>query len=114
VFPSRIILTFKRIFVSCIDFAHHRVAMHSLFLLISSELALTFYFLGLKLGDQEAISRAFEEFDLDGSGLVDPEEFQQLVWRLGLPLPLRQVEEAMCGLDRNKDGGISVAEFSEV
>jgi len=55
--------------------------------------------------------RIFDEFDRDGSGSIDREEFQQLCFRLGEPMTSEQVGEAMSSIDKDRNGTIDYDEF---
>ena len=53
----------------------------------------------------------FAEIDVDGSGEIDHEEFEQFIRRLGVYLNEQQVQWLIAELDRDGGGDISSAEF---
>lgn len=55
---------------------------------------------------------AFKQFDLDGDGLISPEELQTTMSKLqGSPMSDEQVEHIMLEVDRDGDGMINYDEF---
>ena len=63
--------------------------------------------------EREAVLKAFQKFDTDGSGEMDSSEFASLAIELGTYPPLKpeELEEAMSQLDNSADGKISFDEF---
>ena len=61
-------------------------------------------------GDRDELLRVFERFDANGDGLIDEEEFGEMLTSLGWdsPAELRSLEFA--AIDSNADG---LAEFGE-
>ena len=55
----------------------------------------------------------FREFDLDGDGVVTPEEFMEVLGRQGITLTSSEVQGLIKDLDPNGDGVIQFGEFSK-
>ncbi|HET9955621.1 MAG TPA: EF-hand domain-containing protein [Polyangiaceae bacterium] len=53
----------------------------------------------------------FEEFDLNGDGLLDSEEFHDLLGSLGVSANPDLIEIAFGAIDLNSDGRIDFTEF---
>ena len=65
--------------------------------------------LGIGVGtDTKSI---FEEYDTDGSGAIDLDEFKQLIRELGMVLSEKEIRETMDRLDDDHSGEISYPEF---
>jgi len=60
----------------------------------------------------EIISKVFTSFDKDASGFIDSNELADVAKELGRPLDSAELEECLKDLDQNKDGKISLPEFS--
>lgn len=72
--------------------------------------------LGMEVVDIERYKRAYDDFDLDGSGLIDFEEFQALVYKLlkvphGQQLPEKRLMSLWNEADANGSGEIDFEEF---
>lgn len=61
---------------------------------------------------QDVIKKVFTSFDTDGSGFIDSLELQAVSKELGKPMDAAELEECLKDLDQNKDGKISLEEFS--
>jgi Ca2+-binding EF-hand superfamily protein len=57
------------------------------------------------------VGRTFDEFDLDGSGNIYPNEFQQLMEQMGASLTQEQLSNLVQNLDTDSSGGVSRDEF---
>ena len=57
------------------------------------------------------IRRAFEIFDQDGSGIMDPAELKEAFVNLGFTGQNKFVYQIMAELDEDQSGGIDFAEF---
>ena len=55
----------------------------------------------------------FAEVDVDGNGLLDPEELTKLVQKLGLTLTPAQVPQVMALIDTDGSGEVDFEEFFE-
>ena len=63
--------------------------------------------------EEDAVRRAFEKFDVDGSKAMDLDEFSNLALKLGTypPLSMEEREEALLQIDNSLDGELSFDEF---
>ena len=70
-------------------------------------------FVTLTLPREEVIEirRAFEIFDADGSGIMDPAELKDAFVQLGFSGQNKFVYQIMAELDEDQSGGIDFAEF---
>ena len=57
------------------------------------------------------IRQAFEIFDSDGSGIMDPAELKQAFIDLGFTGQTKVVYQILAELDEDRSGGIDFAEF---
>lgn len=57
------------------------------------------------------VGRTFDEFDLDGSGNITPDEFQQLMERMGASLSKVELRNLVQRLDTDGNGSVSKEEF---
>jgi Ca2+-binding EF-hand superfamily protein len=57
------------------------------------------------------VGQTFDEFDLDGSGNINPAEFQQLMERFGASLSKAELRKLVEKLDTDKTGCVSKEEF---
>lgn len=60
----------------------------------------------------ELITKVFKSFDKDNSGFIDLVELKDVSTELGHTLDTAELEECMKDLDLNKDGKISLEEFT--
>jgi len=60
---------------------------------------------------EESARSAFDEFDAAGDGEIDRQELKELCARLGKPLSVDQLDQAMRKLDKDRSGLIDVDEF---
>ncbi len=61
--------------------------------------------------DHARVQNLFEEFDQDGNGYVDVQEFQELAFALGLTLTAQQCEAVIARIDKDGDGLVDLSEF---
>jgi hypothetical protein len=59
----------------------------------------------------KSISEAFDRFDIDNSGLIDPAEFKLLIFNLGVPMTDSQCQQVFAFLDSDRSGMIDRQEF---
>lgn len=57
------------------------------------------------------VGRTFDEFDIDGSGSITIDEFEQLMTKLGANLTREQLQHMVDRLDTDKSGGVDKDEF---
>lgn len=62
---------------------------------------------------RDVIKNVFNSFDKDASGYIDPNELKAVSKELGRELDASELEECMKDLDLNKDGKISLDEFTK-
>ena len=60
---------------------------------------------------EEDIEHIFKVFDLDGTGEINIEEFQQVFHRLGNPMTVQELNSFIRELDEDHNGTISLEEF---
>lgn len=64
------------------------------------------------LGDfEKELWEAFQEFDTDGSGTIDKDEFSKFMQRLGYRPTLVELQEMLDEVDKDKNGQIGFDEF---
>ena len=63
------------------------------------------------LAKDDALRRAFDSFDKNSNGLLDPPEFLMLCWRIGFPLQESELDAVYSSLDTSHDGVVSFEEF---
>ena len=63
------------------------------------------------LAKDDALRRAFDSFDKNSNGLLDPPEFLMLCWRIGFPLQESELDAVYSSLDTSQDGVVSFEEF---
>lgn len=63
--------------------------------------------------EKKKIKKIFDMFDVDGSGDLDAEEFQELAFLLGETLTLDEVKERIKLIDQDDSGTIDFREFYE-
>lgn len=61
--------------------------------------------------DHARVQSLFEEFDQDGNGYVDIDEFQNLAFALGLTLNAQQCTAVIARIDKDGDGLVDLSEF---
>lgn len=61
--------------------------------------------------ESELLADAFKEFDLDGSGLISPDEMRLVLNQLGETLSEEEVDDFIQNVDMNGDGQIDFEEF---
>jgi hypothetical protein len=59
------------------------------------------------------VRAAFEKFDLDGTGVLDPEELQSAFKELNVMLSIDEIDLFIESRDENSDGTLNLHEFSE-
>jgi hypothetical protein len=62
----------------------------------------------------DTVTAAFQQFDTDGNGTLDPTEFKNCINQtelLGRPLEQNEINAIIASVDENEDGKISYAEF---
>jgi Ca2+-binding EF-hand superfamily protein len=57
------------------------------------------------------VGQTFDEFDVDGTGTITPDEFQQVMERMGASLTHDQLSNLIQNLDKDCSGGVSREEF---
>jgi hypothetical protein len=62
---------------------------------------------------RDVIKNVFVSFDKDSSGFIDPNELKAVSKELGRELDASELETCMKDLDLNKDGKISLDEFTK-
>lgn len=71
---------------------------------------------GLSIADVESVQAKFNLFDLDGSGIIDYDEFEKLLYKLmkvprGQELPASRLKHFWKEIDIDGSGGIDFDEF---
>ena len=61
--------------------------------------------------ESELLADAFKEFDLDGSGMISPDEMRLVLNQLGETLSEEEVDDFIQNVDMNGDGQIDFEEF---
>ena len=64
--------------------------------------------------DMETVNMAFRALDITGRGSIKCEHFKYLVTNIGHKLSVREAEEMLADIDKNKDGYISYREFVQM
>eukprot|EP00288_Rhodomonas_lens_P001440 CAMPEP_0177726846 /NCGR_PEP_ID=MMETSP0484_2-20121128/19997_1 /TAXON_ID=354590 /ORGANISM="Rhodomonas lens, Strain RHODO" /LENGTH=433 /DNA_ID=CAMNT_0019239443 /DNA_START=133 /DNA_END=1430 /DNA_ORIENTATION=- len=73
------------------------------------------HILGMSKDDFTKIMGAvFHQYDVDQSGVLDEQEFENAMRNSGIPFTEQQVLMLMAAADMNDDGGIQYGEFAEV
>ena len=67
-----------------------------------------------KMMDPAALKKAFDAFDVDGSGFIDTQEMTRIVKKLKLGLSAQQIKQLMADADPNGSGSVDYAEFEAV
>ena len=66
---------------------------------------------GLTEDEIEEIKEAFDLFDTDGSGSIDPKELRAAMQSLGFEAKNQTIYQMITDLDKNKSGNIDFEEF---
>jgi len=62
--------------------------------------------------EEQVLMKAFKYFDLDNSGMVEPEEFAKAIEKIGIMIPTKQDLQALFKCyDTDGSGGIDYKEF---
>ena len=69
---------------------------------------------GLTEDEIEEIREAFNLFDTDGSGLIDPKELKAAMQSLGFEAKNQTIFQMISDLDKNKSGTIDFEEFLDM
>ena len=69
---------------------------------------------GLTEDEIEEIKEAFDLFDTDGSGTIDPKELKAAMQSLGFDAKNQTIFQMISDLDRNKSGDIDFEEFLDM
>lgn len=69
---------------------------------------------GLTEDEIEEIKEAFDLFDTDGSGTIDPKELKAAMQSLGFDAKNQTIFQMISDLDRNKSGDIDFDEFLDM
>jgi len=71
--------------------------------------------LGMSKDDfTKVMGQVFHQYDVDQSGVLDEQEFENAMRTSGIPFSEQQVMMLMAAADMNDDGGIQYGEFAEV
>ena len=66
-----------------------------------------------KAEQNERLLRVFRSFDTNNDGLIDEEEFGQMLESLGWDSPLETRSLEFAAIDRDSDGLVKVQEFAD-
>ena len=69
---------------------------------------------GLTEEEVEELREAFNLFDTDGSGTIDPKELKELVLNLGIHAKNQTIFDMISDIDKNGNGQIDFKEFLDV
>ena len=69
---------------------------------------------GLTEDEIEEIKEAFDLFDTDGSGSIDPKELRAAMQSLGFEAKNQTIYQMITDLDKNKSGNIDFEEFLDM
>ena len=69
---------------------------------------------GLTEDEIEEIKEAFDLFDTDGSGAIDPKELKAAMQSLGFEAKNQTIFQMISDLDKNKSGSIDFEEFLDM
>lgn len=69
---------------------------------------------GLTEDEVEEIKEAFDLFDTDGSGSIDPKELKAAMSSLGFEAKNQTIYQMITDLDKNKSGNIDFDEFLDM
>merc|ERR1712093_495007 len=69
---------------------------------------------GLTEDEIEEIKEAFDLFDTDGSGTIDPKELRAAMQSLGFEAKNQTIFQMISDLDKNKSGSIDFEEFLDM
>ena len=69
---------------------------------------------GLTEDEIEEIKEAFDLFDTDGSGSIDPRELRAAMQSLGFEAKNQTIYQMITDLDKNKSGNIDFEEFLDM
>ena len=69
---------------------------------------------GLTEDEIEEIKEAFDLFDTDGSGAIDPKELRAAMQSLGFEAKNQTIYQMITDLDKNKSGNIDFEEFLDM
>ena len=69
---------------------------------------------GLTEDEIEEIKEAFDLFDTDGSGSIDPKELKAAMTSLGFDAKNQTIFQMISDLDRNRSGSIECEEFLDM
>ena len=69
---------------------------------------------GISMEDVKQIKEAFDLFDTDGSGTIDPKELRAAMQSLGFEAKNQTIFQMISDLDKNKSGSIDFEEFLDM
>ncbi|KAM3867382.1 plastin-3-like [Diretmus argenteus] len=64
--------------------------------------------------EMEEIREGFQKIDLNGNGFISPSELSDVFREVGFSLPGYKIREIIQSLDKDKDGQISLDEFTQI
>lgn len=64
--------------------------------------------------DSEELAQIFNMFDLDGNGLISPEELKEVMHKLGESLTDAEIVTMIKKADKDFDGQINFEEFKTI
>jgi Ca2+-binding EF-hand superfamily protein len=67
---------------------------------------------GIMKTSSRPLQEIFNEFDVDGNGVVTVVEFRNAIRKLNLGLSSKEIDQLMMRIDANSDGMIDYSEFT--